>query len=58
MIIFKSVMDKMIHKEQQRQIKEGLIKEKNDTQLDNEYALIIQKRLRGILARKKVEEMR
>lgn len=41
-----------------RKIREGLIKEQTKESQENEASVFIQKRLRGILARKKVEELR
>jgi hypothetical protein len=44
--------------ERQRKIRDGLIKEESKEQLENGAALFIQKRLKGILARKQIELMR
>lgn len=41
-----------------RKIKDGLMKEESAEQKELNASLIIQKRMRGILSRKKVEEMR
>jgi predicted secreted protein len=44
--------------EMMRKIKEGLTKEPTDEQKENIAAIHIQRKLRGILARKRVEEVR
>jgi len=41
-----------------RKIREGLIKEQTKESQETEASVFIQKRLRGILARKRVEEVR
>ena len=41
-----------------QKIKDGLIKEKNRDELDNEATLLIQKRLKGVLARKRIDDLR
>jgi hypothetical protein len=41
-----------------RKIREGLIKEQSKEQQENEASIFIQKRLRGILSRKRVEDLR
>jgi hypothetical protein len=46
------------HADRQKLIKEGIMKETNQEQQEAEGAIFIQKRLKGILARKKIEEMR
>ena len=44
--------------EYKRQIKEGIIFNKSKEEKEEEKALFVQKRIRGILGRKRVEEMR
>ncbi len=58
MLILKNLKQKKLENEMNRKIREGLIKEQSRDQQENEATLFIQKRLRGILARKRVEEMR
>lgn len=41
-----------------QKIKEGLIKEKSKDEMENEATLIIQRRIKGILARKRIDEIR
>jgi len=39
-------------------LKDGLVKEKNQDEKDNEATLLIQKRLKGVLARKRIDDLR
>lgn len=39
-------------------LKDGLVKEKNADEKDNEATLLIQKRLKGVLARKRIDDLR
>lgn len=41
-----------------QKIKEGLIKEKSKDEMENEATLVIQRRMRGIIARKRIDEIR
>ena len=41
-----------------QKIKDGLIKQKNQDDLENEATLLIQKRLKGVLARKRIDDLR
>lgn len=41
-----------------QKIKEGLVKERTKDQIENDAALLIQKRLKGILARKRIDDLR
>jgi len=41
-----------------QKIKDGLVKEKNRDELDNEATLLIQKRMKGVLARKRIDDLR
>ena len=41
-----------------QKIKDGLIKEKNRDMQDNESTLLIQKRMKGVLARKRIDDLR
>ncbi len=41
-----------------QKIKEGLIKEKSKDEMENDATLIIQRRMKGILARKRIDEIR
>jgi hypothetical protein len=47
-----------MEREMFQKIKDGLIKEKNRDELDNEATLLIQKRLKGVLARKRIDDLR
>ena len=58
MLILKQWKQKKQEAEMKRKIREGLIKERTKEQEENEASVFIQKRLRGILARKRVEELR
>ena len=58
MLILKQIKQKKIEAEMKRKIREGLIKEQTKESTENEASVFIQKRLRGILARKRVDEMR
>jgi hypothetical protein len=55
MLILKNLKAKKLENETNRKIREGLIKEQTREQQENEAALFIQRRLRGILARKEIE---
>jgi hypothetical protein len=41
-----------------QKIKEGLIKEKSKDEVETEATLVIQRRMRGIIARKRIDEIR
>jgi hypothetical protein len=58
MLILKNLKAKKLENEMNRKIREGLIKEQSRAQQENDATLFIQKRLRGIIARKQVEKMR
>ena len=56
--IIKNIKMAKEEKEYQRKIKEGAIKELDPSEKEHQNCVYIQKRLRGILARKRVEELR
>jgi hypothetical protein len=39
-------------------LKDGLVEAKNEDEKDNEATLLIQKRLKGVLARKRIDDLR
>jgi hypothetical protein len=58
MLILKNLKQKKQENERNRLIREGLLKQPTTEELEHEASLFIQRRLRGILARKRIEEMR
>jgi len=58
MLIQKNYKQQRLEQEMNRKIREGLIKEQSKEQQENAAALFIQKRLKGILARKQIELLR
>lgn len=58
MLILKGIKKQKLDLEQERKMKEGVIERKTRDQQENEATLFIQRRLRGILARKRIEDMR
>ena len=58
MLILKQLKQKKQEAEFKKKMKEGLIKEQSTDASENGASIFIQKRLRGILARKRVEELR
>jgi hypothetical protein len=58
LFIVKTYKQEEMEREMFQKIKDGLIKEKNRDELDNEATLLIQKRLKGVLARKRIDDLR
>jgi hypothetical protein len=58
MLIQKNQKQAKLDREMNQKIREGLIKEQTRDQQENNAALFIQKQLKGILARKRIEQMR
>jgi IQ and AAA domain-containing protein len=58
LIIVKTFKQEEMEREMFQKIKDGLIKEKSRDELDNEATLLIQKRMKGVLARKRIDDLR
>jgi len=58
MTMLKMFKQKKLDHEIKKQIREGIIKEETKEVQENRASILVQKRLRGILARKRVEELR
>jgi hypothetical protein len=58
LLIVKTKRQEELDREMVQKIKEGLIKERSKDQMENDAALFIQRRIKGILARKRIDELR
>jgi hypothetical protein len=58
LFIVKTYKQEEMERELFQKIKDGLIKEKNRDMQDNESTLLIQKRMKGVLARKRIDDLR
>ena len=58
LLIVKTRRQEDQEREMFQKIKEGLIKEKSKDQVENEAALVIQRRMKGILSRKRIDDLR
>ena len=58
MIIYKKLQASILEVERLRQLREGKISEPTKDNQENDFSVVIQKRFRGILARKQVERLR
>jgi len=58
MIIRKKLEASLLEVERLRQLREGKISEQTKDNQENDFSVTIQKRFRGILARKQVERLR
>lgn len=58
LLILKTKRQEELDREMFQKIKEGLVKERSKDQMENDAALFIQRRIKGILARKRIDELR
>ena len=58
MIIYKKLQASILEVERLRQLREGKISEPTKDNQENDFSVVIQRRFRGILARKQVERIR
>jgi hypothetical protein len=58
LLIVKTRKQEELERERFQMIKDGLIKDRKQDEIENDAALFIQRRLKGILARKRIDDMR
>jgi hypothetical protein len=58
LLILKSKRQEELDREMLIKIREGVVKERSKDQMENDAAMIIQRRIKGILARKRIDELR
>lgn len=58
LLILKTKRQEELDRETFQKIKDGVMKERSKEQMENDAALLIQRRIKGILARKRIDEIR
>jgi hypothetical protein len=58
LLILKTKRQEELDKEMFQKIKDGVVKERSKDQMENDAALFIQRHIKGILARKNIDEIR